>query len=208
MEQINKYRSPIVLGVLVLFLLLFAFFLFGVKPVNRQIEDQDLQIGQLEQQNGLLKTKIDELKSSSEANQEQEALLAQLPRGDASEQLILDLRTIGSYTNARLKDIGFAIGENNPIQEMTGSADIAFPTVKQLKMTAIVEGEYTSIRNWLTALQLMPRIINVDSFSFQQSEDSAANGESGSIITANISFTAYYEDAPDSPKTEAQVAIK
>lgn len=208
MEQINKYRSPIVLGVLMLFLLLFVFFMFGVQPNNRKIADQDLQIGQLEQQNGLIQTKIDELKSSSEASQEQEALLAQLPRGDGSEQLILDLRTIGSYTNARLKDIGFAVGETNPIQEMTGAADIAFPTVKQLKMTAIVEGDYASVRNWLTALQLMPRIINVDSFSFQQSGDEDSNEEAGSIITANITFTAYYEDAPNSPKTEAQVAIK
>jgi type IV pilus assembly protein PilO len=75
-------------------------------------------------------------------------------------------------------------------------------------MTAIVEGDYASVRNWLTALQLMPRIINVDSFSFQQSGESAENGEAGSIITANITFTAYYEDAPNSTKTEAQVAIK
>ncbi|MDQ0192150.1 type 4a pilus biogenesis protein PilO [Paenibacillus wynnii] len=208
MEQINKYRSPIVLGVLVLFLLLFAFFMLGVQPTNDKIAEQDLQVGQLEKQNGLMQKKIDELKSSTEANQEQEALLAQLPRGDGSEQLILDLRAVGTYTNARLKDIGFAIGETNPIQEMTGSSDIAFPTVKQLKLTAIVEGEYTSVRNWLTALQLLPRIINVDSFSFQQSEESDASEKSGSIITANISFTAYFEDAPVSSETEAQVAIK
>lgn len=208
MEQINKYRSPIVLGVLVLFLLLFAFFMLGVKPTSSKIDEQDSQIGQLEQQNGIMLKKIEELKSSSETSQEQEALLAQLPRGDSSEQLILDLRAIGSYTNARLKDIGFAIGETNPIQEMTRSSEAAFPTVKQLKMTAVVEGEYSSVRNWLTALQLLPRIINVDSFNFQQSEESGESGKSGSIITANISFTAYYEDAPDTPETEAQVAIK
>ncbi|WP_074111244.1 type 4a pilus biogenesis protein PilO [Paenibacillus sp. P46E] len=198
MEQINKYRSPIVLGVLVLFLLLLAVFILGIRPTNHTIEEQNLQMSQLEQQNGLLQNKINELKSSAADHQEQESLLAQLPRGDNSEQLILDLRSIGTLTNARLKDIGFAVGAGNRIQEMTGASEAAFPTVKQLKMTALVEGDYASVRNWMTALQLLPRIINVDSFSFQQS--------SGSIISANITFTAYYEEAPEALNSGQQVA--
>lgn len=200
MEQINKYRSPIVLGVLVLFLLLFAFFWLGFQPTNNKITEQESEMSQLEQQNSLIENKIAELKSSAANEGTQDALLAQLPRGDGSEQLILDLRAIGTMTNARLKDIGFTLDDINPIQVMTGSSEVVFPTVKELKMTALVEGSYTSVRSWMTALQLLPRIINVDAFSFQHSSDS------GSIISANITFTAYYEESPGARDPAAQVA--
>lgn len=202
-EQVNKYRSPIVLGLLILFLLLFAFFMLGVRPANQEIKDQESELSQLNEQNTLLATKIDERQNGTSPDVEEAELLAKLPGGDGSEQLILDLRAIGSTTNARLKDIGFALGETNPIQEMTGASEVAFPTVKQLKMTAIVEGNYASVRSWLSELQLLPRIINVDALSFQQSEGAAVNGNSGSIISANVSFTAYYED---SLETETQAA--
>lgn len=66
MEQINKYRSPIVLGVLVLFLLLFAFFLLGFQPTNSKIAEQESEMSQLEQQNSLMENKIEELNRSAE----------------------------------------------------------------------------------------------------------------------------------------------
>ncbi|WNS42696.1 type 4a pilus biogenesis protein PilO [Paenibacillus sp. MMS20-IR301] len=196
MEQMNKYRSPIVLGVLVLFLLLFAFFLLGFKPTNDKISEQESEMSQLEQQNSLMETKIEELNSSSANDDAQEELLAQLPRGDNSEQLILDLRNIGALTDARLKEIGFTLEDTNPIQEMTGSASVVYPTVKELKLTATVEGTYTSLRNWLTALQLLPRIINVEAYSFQHSNDS------GNILSASVTFTAYYEQSADTASLE------
>lgn len=201
MEQINKYRSPIVLGVLVLFLLLFAFFLLGFQPTNNKIAEQESEMSQLEQQNSLMENKIEELNSSAANDEEQDALLAQLPRGDGSEQLILDLRAIGTMTNARLKDIGFTLDDTNPIQVMTGSPNVVFPTVKSIKMTAVVEGSYTNVRNWMTALQLLPRIINVDAYSFQHSSDS------NNIISANITFTAYYEKSLEPSEPAAQVAV-
>lgn len=201
MEQFNKYRSPIVLGVLVLFLLLFAFFLLGFQPTNNKIAEQESEISQLEQQNSLMENKIEELNSSAANDEEQDALLAQLPRGDGSEQLILDLRAIGTMTNARLKDIGFTLDDTNPIQVMTGSPNVVFPTVKSIKMTAVVEGSYINVRNWMTALQLLPRIINVDAYSFQHSSDS------NNIISANITFTAYYEKSSEPSEPAAQVAV-
>ncbi|QUL54521.1 type 4a pilus biogenesis protein PilO [Paenibacillus tritici] len=191
MEQINKYRSPIVLGVLVLFLLLFAFFLLGFQPTNNKIAEQESQKAQLEQQNSLMQNKIDELKSSTVNGDAQDALLDQLPRGDDSEQLILDLRAIGTMTNARLKDIGFVLEDSNPLQVTTHSSAAVFPAVKEVKMTALVEGTYSNVRSWMNELQLLPRIINVDAFSFQHSSNS------GNIISASITFTAYYEKSPD-----------
>ncbi|MEK4849553.1 type 4a pilus biogenesis protein PilO [Paenibacillus sp. FSL H7-0756] len=203
MEQINKYRSPITLGVLILFLLLFAFFMLGLQPTSRTVKDQESELSQLNEQNSLLESKINERKNDTSQQAEEAALLTQLPKGDNSEQMILDLRSIGSVSGAKLKDVNFSIGQENPIQTMTGSGTAVYPAVKPLTMTAVVEGDYSSISKWLLALQQLPRVVNVDTLTFQRSSDGGGAGGSSKIITANVSFTAYFEDAID-PETEDQ----
>ncbi|KAA1186868.1 type 4a pilus biogenesis protein PilO [Paenibacillus sp. B2(2019)] len=199
MEQFNKYRSPIVLGVLILFLMLFAFYMLGVQPTNKEISAQNAEIRQLEKEAEILQTKINELKSSTTSlDSEQQELLAALPKGDDSEGLIDDLRAVGMSSQARLKDVSFILDEANPIQQMTGSAEVLFPTIKQIKMTAVVEGTYTSIRQWMEELQTLARIVNVDSFNFQQSYEERSKDSPESILTANVAFTAYYEVATPS----------
>jgi type IV pilus assembly protein PilO len=199
MEQFNKYRSPIVMGVLILFLMLFAFYMLGVQPTNKEISAQNAEISQLEKEAEILQTKINELKSSATSlDSEQQELLAALPKGDDSEGLIDDLRAVGMSSQARLKDVSFILDEANPIQQMTGSAEVLFPTVKQVKMTAVVEGTYTSIRQWMDELQALARIVNVDSFNFQQSYEERSKDSPESILTANVAFTAYYEVATPS----------
>lgn len=194
MEQFNKYRSPIVLGVLILFLMLFAFYMLGVQPTNKEISAQNAEISQLQKEAEILQTKINELKSSATSlDSEQQELLAALPKGDDSEGLIDDLRAVGMSSQARLKDVSFILDEANPIQQMTGSAEMLFPTVKQIKMNAVVEGTYTSIRQWMDELQMLARIVNVDSFNFQQSYEERSANSPESILTANVAFTAYYE---------------
>ncbi|MEK3772621.1 type 4a pilus biogenesis protein PilO [Paenibacillus sp. FSL R5-0887] len=194
MEQINKYRSPIVLGVLILFLILFAFYMLGVQPTTKEISAQSSEISQLEKEAEMLQTKINELKGSgNEGDLEQKELLGELPKGDDSEGLIVDLREVSTSSQARLKDLSFVLDEANPIQQMTGSAEVSFPTVKQIKMTAVVEGTYSGIRQWMDELQALPRIVNVDSFNFQQSYEDRTKNNTESILTANVAFTAYYE---------------
>ncbi|MEK3967299.1 MULTISPECIES: type 4a pilus biogenesis protein PilO [Paenibacillus] len=194
MEQINKYRSPIVLGVLILFLILFAFYMLGVQPTNKEISAQSSEISQLEKEAEVLQNKINELKGSgNEGDLEQKELLGELPKGDDSEGLIVDLREVSTSSKARLKDLSFVLDEANPIQQMTGSAEVSFPTVKQIKMTAVVEGTYSGIRQWMDELQALPRIVNVDSFNFQQSYEDRTKNNTESILTANVAFTAYYE---------------
>lgn len=194
MEQFNKYRSPIVLGVLIMFLMLFAFYILAVQPTNKDIALQKAEIEQLEKETDILQTKINELKNNSASiDPEQQELLAALPKGDDSEGLIDALRSVDMLTHTRLKDISFVLDEANPIQQMTGAQELLFPTVKQIKMTAVVEGTYTGIREWMNELQTLPRIVNVDMFNFQQSYEERAEGGSENILTANVSFTAYYE---------------
>jgi len=196
LEQINKYRSTIVLGVLVLFLILFAFFMLGVQPSNRTIAAQKSEIAQLEEQNALIQNKMNELKGSAEAADQAEALAA-LPRGDSSEQLIRDLQAIGMASKAKLKEIGFTISDTNGIGKRNAEEAAQYPTVKEIKMTGVVEGNYQQIHDWLKELNTLPRLIQIDSFSFQLPYEQRTAGSPGSIIAANVTFTAYFE------KTEA-----
>lgn len=204
-EQINKYRSPIILGLLILFLLLFAFFMLGLQPASREIKDQEAELSQLNEQNNLLQSTLDEKKNDTSQVAEEAALLAQLPKGDNSEQLILDLRSIGSANGTKLRDVSFSVSDQNPIQGMTGSSTEEYPTVKQINMTAVVEGDYSGISGWLLSLQSLPRIVNVDSLTFQGSDSGSVQGSSG-IITANVSFTAYFEKTEDTEAGDPPMA--
>ncbi|WP_410512578.1 type II secretion system protein GspM [Paenibacillus sp. BR2-3] len=192
MEQINKYRSSIVLGVLALFLILFAFFMLGVQPTNHEIAAQKNEIAQLEEQNALIQNKMNELQNS-DMDSEQAAALAALPRGDSSEQLIRDFQSIGIKTKAKLKDVGFTLSDTNGIGAINGTEEPQYPTVKEIKMTGVVEGNYQQIHDWLQELNALPRLIQIDSFSFQLPYEQRSEKTPGSILTANVTFTAYYE---------------
>lgn len=174
--------------------------MLGVQPTNKEISSQNAEISQLTKEAEILQTKINELTSSSTSvDSEQQELLSALPKGDDSEGLIDALQEVGLSSQIRLKDISFVLDEANPIQQMTGSAEVLFPTVKQIKMNAVVEGTYTGIRQWMNELQTMPRIVNVDSFNFQQSYEDHADEGTENIITANVAFTAYYEAIAAAP---------
>jgi type IV pilus assembly protein PilO len=82
-----------------------------------------------------------------------------------------------------------------------------YPTVKQLNMTAVVEGDYAGVNSWLLALQSLPRIVNVDSFTFQRSSAGGDGQGSPGIITANVSFTAYFEDAEETDGEDPSMAV-
>lgn len=203
MEQINKYRSSIVLGLLVLFLILFAFYMFAIRPVNNDIAMQDNEFSMLEQEKGIYINKINELKSNKDAaTTSEEAALTAIPRGDDSESLILDLQSIGNSSHARLKDIGFSLPETNGISDWTGISADATAGLKEIKIAAIVEGGYTEIHEWLKQLHDLQRIVAIDSFSFQQPYEFPSAIKPGSILTANVSFTAYYESPGDQAQSQ------
>ncbi|MEK3880354.1 type 4a pilus biogenesis protein PilO [Paenibacillus sp. FSL M7-0420] len=194
MEQINKYRSAIVLALLVLFLILFGFYMFAIRPVNNDIVMQDSEFSLLEQEKGILTNKINALKSEEQGTESSEdTLLAGIPQGDDSEALILALQRIGTSSHARLKDIGFSLTESNEISPWTGISPEAVGSLREIKMAAIVQGSYSEINEWLKQLHDLPRILAVDSFSFQKPYEFPTRMKPGSILTANVSFTAYFE---------------
>ncbi|WP_342563283.1 type 4a pilus biogenesis protein PilO [Paenibacillus sp. FSL R7-0345] len=194
MEQINKYRSPIVMGMLILFLILLAFYMLAIRPVSSDIAMQNSELSLLERERSVLENKINELQTAGDnLTSDEETLLAAIPLGDGNEALINDLKAIGSSSHARLKDIGFSLTGTSTASTWAGVPATSAAGLQEIKMTAVVEGGYIEIHEWLKQLNKMPRLITVDSFAFQQPYEFPTAQKPGSILTANVAFTAYYQ---------------
>lgn len=199
MEQINKYRSPIVMGMLILFLILFAFYMLAIRPVSSDIAMQESELSLLDRERSVLENKINELKGAGDSlSADEETALAAIPSGDGSEALINDLKAIGDSSHARLKDIGFSLTGTSTASTWAGVEASSAAGLQEIKMTAIIEGGYAEIHEWLKQLNKMPRLVTVDSFAFQQPYEFPTAQNPGSILTANVAFTAYYQaDSPE-----------
>ncbi|MBW4081628.1 hypothetical protein [Paenibacillus sp. S150] len=194
MEQINKYRSSIVLGLLLMFLILFAFYMLAIHPANSDLNSRNVELSQLQQEQALLENKISELSGAGTVSQDQEQAMAAITQGDDTEGLILDLQRISKSTYASVRDISFSLADASNIAAWTGIKPALLAGLKEVKMTATVEGYYAEIHEWLKQLNELPRIISIDSFNFQQPYELRTPQKPGSVLTATVSFTAFYED--------------
>lgn len=190
MELINKYRSEIIMGAVVLFLLLFAFYLLGLQPTITKIKDQEAEMTRISGLNTLIQGKVNDIKVPEGNNEEDQGLAAiSLPEGDNTNQLILDLISIEESSYAQLSDIEFTLSEVDQSSPSSSVQGTVFSNVKEVQMSARLEGGYTEIRQWMKQLQQLPRLVTINSFSFSQPYEQR---DPGSILMANVSFTAYY----------------
>lgn len=197
MERINKYRSVIVLALLLGFVLLFAFYWLGLSRTIERLDEQSQEMVQIEGEKQLLQNKLDEMKG--EAGQEQvDPEWDALPKNDMADELILDLRTVTARSGATLKSIDFNLTSENELHLMLHEQEAVYPYIQEIKMNANLEGTLSQIESWMEELESLPRLMKVDSFAFQH------RSESGSIedpvLTATFIFTSYYESVPDSKK--------
>ncbi|MDO7906598.1 type 4a pilus biogenesis protein PilO [Paenibacillus sp. JX-17] len=199
MDKILKQRQVVFLGMAILFLILLVLYMFLLKPTLDAVAEQEVEIGSLEQQNETLRAKIAEFSTEDAGTGGSEAAKRAIPEGDDSKQLIVDLNQIGQRSSADLRDIQFTTVSSK--EDTSGTAQSE--TNSQLPdgtglihMTGVLQGDYKQIHEWMNQLQKMPRFVSIEAFSFQQPYVQSA---SGSILTANVSFTAYYEGAAGSP---------
>lgn len=187
MEQLTKSRPAMLLGLSLLFLILLAVYMLGVRPLSERSAEYDQNIAQMQQENNLLQQKVIELKSNAAS---EETVIQAVPSADQSEQLLLSLQQVGQKSNARLTDIAFAT-KNAATDTTATSPDAQSLQIPggQLQMSAQVEGGYTEIKNWLREVQKLPRLITVDSFSFDEPYQAS---KATPFITAKVVFTAYY----------------
>ncbi|MED5018407.1 type 4a pilus biogenesis protein PilO [Paenibacillus chibensis] len=193
LEKINRNRSVILLGMVALFLLAFAFYMFALKPSMDTGTARHSELSTLQEERNLLDHKLADLRSKSSSDDpEFQSAREALPLDADTQELVLQLKKIQDKSFAKLTDIEFQLQDGNQIALMTGKKPEDYSAVKEVKMKAVLEGGYNEIHEWMKELQSSPRLITIDSFSFQQPYEQR---NPGSILTANISFTAYYTAA-------------
>jgi type IV pilus assembly protein PilO len=164
--------------------------MMGLQPSSEKVKDQEAEITRITRLNELIQGKVDKIKSDEDSDEAlQEAVSDSLPEGDHTDQLVLDLKSIGESSYAHLRDVGFTLSEMNENDRSSGRGEAIFSNIKEVKMSAKLEGGYTEIRQWMKQLQQLPRLVSIDSFSFSQPYEQR---DPGSIFMANVSFTAYY----------------
>lgn len=190
LEKINRNRSVILLGMVALFLLAFAFYMFALKPSMDTGTARQSELSTLQEERNLLEYKLADLRSKSSSDDPDfQSAREALPLEADTQGLVLQLKKIQDKSFAKLTDIEFQLQDGNQIALMTGKKPEDYSSVKEVKMKAVLEGGYNEIHEWMKELQSSPRLITIDSFSFQQPYEQR---NPGSILTANISFTAYY----------------
>lgn len=194
MEQINKNRQAIVLVLLLMFLLLLGFYRLAFMPEADKVSAQQREIGSLRAENDAAMERITRLRTEALDEGESE-LLAALPAGDGAEQLIAELKAVSDRTGAKLKDITFTDSELSTPASFQSQADIRL--LRELRVSAVIEGDYGEIHRWLESLNGLSRTVTVTAFSFQQPYEIRTELNPGSLFPANISFTAYYEAQPE-----------
>lgn len=194
MERINKYRSVIVLALLLGFVLVFAFYWLGLSPTIDKLDEQSQELVQIEEEKQLLQNKLDELKGNVEGQDSIDPEWDALPQNDMADQLILDIRTVTARSEATLKAIDFQLTGENELHLMLNEQETMYPRIHEIKMNADLEGTLSQMESFMKELESLPRLMKVDSFALQQRSESGSIADP--VLTATIVFTSYYESVP------------
>lgn len=202
MDQLNKNRSLVLLGLAVLFLVLFAVYMYLVKPTASDLDDQETKIAQLSQERSLLQRKLKE-KQEQSASYSDEAVQRALPLWDNTEQLMLDIGTIEGRTGAETLSATFNAADDQDLEGIIQSSesgasggeaakDTLPAGIKKLKAATVVQGTYEQVLAYVDTLQKLDRLITIESLDIAKSGDAEA---AGAKIKANLMFTAYFDPA-------------
>lgn len=198
MERINKYRSVIVLVLLLGFVILFAFYWLGLSPALDKLDEQSRELVQIEEEKRLLQNKLDEMKGNVEGQDPIDSEWDALPQNDMADQLILDIRMVTARSEATLRTINFSLTQGNELHLMLNEQEAVYPYIHEIKMNADLEGTLSQIESWMGELESLPRLMKVDSFAFQRRSESGSREDP--MMTVTLVFTSYYESVPDHMK--------
>ncbi|MCC3374610.1 type 4a pilus biogenesis protein PilO [Cohnella sp. REN36] len=189
MEALTDKRKLIFIAVVLLFLLLLGGYLTFLQPLNASLSDQKDEIDRLNGQIRILTDKAAE-KNREAGSFSQADVQAALPLSDNTEQLLLDLQTIGRGADVELLGSTFSTAETNQLQTMFGMKTSPYPSVKELKASVVLQGKYEQLLDWIDRLQRLPRLVSVDAFSLAKPSSEA---DAQKPITLNLNFTVYYD---------------
>ncbi|MFC4103328.1 hypothetical protein [Paenibacillus xanthanilyticus] len=199
MEQLSKNRTAVMLLAVILFLALFALYMYLVKPAGDTIANQESELSTLDSQRAILQKKVDERKQKNEGF-DAAAVQEALPLWDNTEQLLLDLYQIEAITFADTLTANFTIEDKNTEAENEEAIDTgdvgdgqstepsALSTAKKVEVSVSIKGREADIGKYVYAVQNMKRLVVVDKFDI-----SGNSRDSTKQVTASLVFTAYFD---------------
>ena len=205
MERIHNNRQALVLGIAMLFLLLLVPYMLLLRPQTEQMTANESEIARLEQENGIYQRKIDELKAQNADRLSDEQIAQKLPAGPDQEQIVKDLYKIGMASGVVLADATFS-NESTAADPAAQNTDVSASSgIRSVYVTAHVKGGYAGIKDWMAALQKLPRLTSVEQFTIDK-----PYVFNGVLLEATVTFTASYlppagASAPDTASGEAVV---
>ncbi|WEK53393.1 MAG: type 4a pilus biogenesis protein PilO [Candidatus Cohnella colombiensis] len=189
-QWLNKNRQLVILGLVLLFLILMVLYVFLINPTSEEIDSKKTEIHSLEQNRTLYEKKIvQKQQAGSDFNSNE--IQSAIPLWDNTEQLLYDLTKIGEATHTEFRSISFARSENNQLQGIIGGEASQYPSIRELKASIVLDGTYIDIMNWIESMQLLPRLIVIDSFSLEKPDESKMSLP----ITVIINFTTYFDNS-------------
>lgn len=198
MEQLSKNRTAVMLLAVILFLALFALYMYLVRPTGDTISEQESELSTLDSQRAILQKKVDEREQKNEGF-DAAAVQEALPLWDNTEQLLLDLHQIESITYADTLTANFTIEDKNSEAESeeaidTGDVDdqstepSALASAKKVEVSVSIKGRDADIMKYVYAVQQMKRLVVIDKFDI-----SGNSRDTTKEITASLVFTAYFD---------------
>lgn len=179
----NKNQSMITLAIMIMFLVLLVIYMTMLQPANKELSNKNKQVEQLRNQSDLL-TKALSRKIEKGKLPETEVQAA-LPLWDNTEQMVVSIKEIGQMTGTKLSSVSFSVSDSNQINTIIGGQEPMYPTVKELKVQAVIQGSYDQIRSWIVQIQKLPRLVNVDTVRYSLPVTGTT--------AAEISITGYFD---------------
>lgn len=186
MSNKNNQQTLLLFVAVLLFLGLFAFYYFVQLPSSTKVKNQADEVSTLDKQIQLLTQKVSE-KQKSNPGPSMKDVQAALPLWDNTEQLTLDLNKIRTDQNVTFSSIAYSMNDK-ATQPADATKKSAFPNVREIKVTTILNGTFKEVSAALSQLQSLPRLINVDAVNYGNLPK-----EANKKITVNLSFTAYFD---------------
>lgn len=112
----EQYKNVVLITILFLFLLLFVFYSFFIRPLAAEEKNNREQLNRIEEDTLFYQQELKKLQPQEFTNEEQQLLIRSIPTRPNVEELIKDIERTELATGIVIENIGFNISQNEIIE--------------------------------------------------------------------------------------------
>lgn len=127
-----------------------------------------------------------------------------LPASDDVPNLIMQLEQIAKQSGMMVQHLGFGEGKAATTPKEEGVEEVKEVSgIKEISLTAVVNGSYGALQTFLRNLESASRIVNVTNFRFSQGQK---EGEEGGL-SVTLGMEAFYLPAVDKVSIDTPLTL-